>query len=72
MVQQIRVTRYKYLGFILREEQSRLVQLAVREQHTWGTPGSLLMDAPAHRSFQHLRELAMDKAGWNARIAMIV
>ena len=72
LVQQIRIIRYKYLGFILRADQSRLIHRAAMAQHMWGVPGSLLMDAPTHSSFQHLRELAMDKATWNARIALIV
>lgn len=72
LVRQMRIVRYKYLGCLLRAEENRLVHLAVKAQHAWNLPGSLLMDAPPHQSFQHLRELAMDKAAWRERIAMIV
>ena len=68
LIRQIRIIRYKYLGFILRLDSSRLIQKAVETLHARRTTGSILMDAPQHSSFQDLKEKALDKATWNARI----
>ena len=69
LIRQIRIIRYnKYLGKILRLDSTRLLHRALAQTHQLGLKGSLLMDAPQHSSFQDLREQAMDKATWNARI----
>ena len=78
LVRQMRITRYKYLGTILRQGsnqevggQNRLIFRAAIVQYESTMDGSLLMDAPAHFSFNNLIDQARDKAGWNAHIANI-
>ena len=61
---QIRKIRLRWLGHILRCPSDRLIQHAVKAQHSTNHPGNLLMDAPPHDSLDHLIALAQDREGW--------
>ena len=71
LVRCMRVVRYKYLGFILRSDQNRLIYRALAHKYTTNEGGSILMDAPPHTSLEDLTHQAMDKATWHSRIATI-
>ena len=71
LIRRIRIIRYKYLGCVLRGKVNCLAFTAATIQFNWGINGTLFDDVPQHNSLQHLRDLAMDKAGWNAHIGAL-
>ena len=70
----IRSRRLRWLGHVLREEETHLVRrvlLAYMQDKldTGGYPaGSILMDAPHHNTTEGLVELAKDKEDWNIEV----
>ena len=58
IVQWARWKRARWLGHIMREPELSLVREAIFEEAGGGRCGTLLDDAPPHRSRQHLRALA--------------
>ena len=57
-VQWARTKRARWLGHILREDGLSLVRAAIFESHASGEQGTLMDEAPPHRSLEHLRALA--------------
>ena len=57
-VQWARAKRVRWLGHILREEELSLVKTAVLASYNRGVQGTLIDEAPPHRSIQHLCALA--------------
>lgn len=73
LTQKIRYQRLKWLGHVLREEETYLVRQVVikyvQDKIDVGYPvGSILMDAPHHRTVEELVELARDKENWNVEV----
>ena len=66
LVKNIRVRRLRWLGQILRGDQSRLLFQAVEQQHLMQDPGNLFMDTPNHVSLVDLIALANDKTYWKS------
>ena len=54
LIKHIRVMRLRWLGFILRQESTRLIHCAIEIQGHFYNEGTLLMDAPQHRNIQEL------------------
>ena len=71
-VRHIRLMRYKWLGEILRGDQTRLVFQAARTQYDMGTNGNLFMDAPPHNNFDDLVIRSIDKVTWNEHARYII
>ena len=63
LIRHIRIIRYKYLDCVLRGKVNCLAFTAATIQFNWGINDTLFDDVPQHNSLQHLRDLAMDKAG---------
>ena len=66
LVKTVRVRRLRWLGQILRGDQSRLLFSAVTHQLHNRSAGDLLMDAPPHENLDGLVNLAADKAYWKS------
>ena len=62
LVRHIRVMRLKWLGFIMRQVDVRLIKQAVHLQAEMNKQGNILMDAPNHRNLDELRVMATDEA----------
>ena len=71
LIRHIRVMRLKWLGFILREPESRLIVQTVKAQRDLYKSGSILMDTPSHKNFQDLILKAKDKDFWDEHIKFI-
>ena len=74
LVKNIRRRRLRWLGQILRGDETRLLFEAMRVQyheHMDGVKGTLFMDAPASNSFEELILSANDKVYWKALEQMI-
>ena len=71
LVRHVRVMRLKWLGFILRQVDTRLVKQAVQLQSAMDMQGNILMDAPNHRDLEELSVMAKDKAFWSEHIKFI-
>ena len=72
LVQAIRIRRYRWLGHILRSPKNRLIHRALAIQLEINSPGNLFLDAPAFSNMDHLREQAMDRAGWQGLIGCVL
>ena len=71
-VQWARVKRAKWLGHILREDEMSLVKKAILRSHARGDLGTLMDEAPPHRSIAHLTALASKRDGcWEDWCAML-
>ena len=57
-MQWVRVKRARWLGHILREDELSLVRQAILDSHARGEVGTLMDEAPPHRSIEHLCALA--------------
>ena len=74
VVKKIRSRRLRWLGHVLREEETYLVRRVLLlymadKLNTGGYPaGSILMDAPHHVTTEDLVELARDKENWNVEV----
>ena len=66
LVKNIRVRRLRWLGQILRGDQSRLLFRAIEQQHVMKDPGNLFMDTPNHVSLEDMIVLASDKTYWKS------
>ena len=64
LVKSIRIRRLRWLGQILRGDQSRLLFKTIQQQHVMKDPGNLFMDTPNHLSLEDLIVLANDKTYW--------
>ena len=62
----MRARRKKWLGHILRMEDTRLVKQAVKHIYSFRSEGDLLMDEDNRHSWKRLQELATDRATWRA------
>jgi hypothetical protein len=70
LVMKVRQRRLKWLGHILRSDESNMVRVAVlqlagEQLSGQASVGSLLMDAPRFSSIGELLELASDRELWN-------
>ena len=63
-VQWVRAKRARWLGHILREDELSLVKKAVLRAYTRGERGTLMEEAPPHRSIEHLCALAAQRNGF--------
>ena len=68
VVRWIRARRLQWVGHILRMDPSRLVHKAARHIFDNRSEGDLLMDTPGDRSWDELKALAADRAGWRSRV----
>ena len=59
---------HSYLDILNLRKANSLTLTAAAAQLSWGINDTLFDDVPQHNSLQHLRELTMDKTGWNAHI----
>ena len=69
LVKNIRKRRLRWLGDILRGDETRLLFEAMRVQfneHKDGIQGTLFMDAPASDNIEELTLLAQEKIHWKA------
>ena len=64
IIKALRRRRFKWLGHILRMEENRLVQKAVKVQYEKGDFSNMLLDAPNTNSFDELRQIASDRNEW--------
>ena len=71
LVRHIRVMRLKWLGFIMRQVDVRLIRLAVDVQSAMNLQGNILMDAPNHKDLDELSMMAKDEAFWSEHINFI-
>ena len=71
LVRQIRVMRLKWLGYILQQDEARLIFQAIEVQYDFYQTGSILMDAPRHKDLQDLIVKAKDTAFWKEHINFI-
>ena len=66
LVKTVRVRRLRWLGQILRGDQSRLLFRAVAHQFQNRSTGDLFMDAPPHKNLDDLITLAADTTFWKS------
>ena len=64
----LRVRRLRFLGHVLRMDESRLVRKAVLTLRNPYPPGFILMDTPPHESLDQLIDMARDKESWNIEV----
>lgn len=64
LVRRLRARRLKWLGGILRMDDSRILHRVVMRQQPPHAQGSLLADAPVHRSMIELKRMAEDQESW--------
>ena len=61
LVRHIRVMRLKWLGFILRQTDTRLIKQAILIQSDMNQQGNILMDAPNHIDLTDLSMMDKDR-----------
>ena len=66
LVREIHKTRAKWLGHILRMEETSYLHQTIREIYHNNYPGSLVSTTPDHNDFNDLRSLARDRDLWRA------
>ena len=71
LVKHVRIRRLRWLGQILRGDQSRLLFKSIETQFAMNTPGNLLMDVPKNVSLDDLVTLSQDKSYWTSLEASI-
>ena len=71
LVRHIRVMRLKWLGFIMRQVDVRLIRIAIDVQTSMNLQGNILMDAPKHNNLNELTTMAKDEAFWSEHIKFI-
>ena len=71
LIKNIRTRRLKWLGQILRGDQTRILFKAIEQQHVAQDPGNLFMDTPNHVSLEDMIVLAKDKTYWKSLEARI-
>ena len=62
LVRHIRVMRFKWLGFIMRQVDVRLIRLTVDVQTSMNLQGNILMDSPKHNNLNELTTMTKDEA----------
>ena len=77
LVALVRARRHRWLGHVLRSEESyllkKLVVGYVKDKAEGGYPaGSILMDSPHHRTAEELLALAQDQEAWKLHVRKIV
>ena len=71
LVRHVRVMRLKWLGFIMRQVDVRLIRIAIDVQTSMNIKGNILMDAPKHNNLNELRMMVKDEAFWSEHINFI-
>ena len=71
LVKHVRIRRLRWLGQILRGDQSRLLFKSIEAQFAMNTPGNLLMDVTTNVSLDDLVTLSQDKSYWTSLEASI-
>ena len=71
LVRAIRDRRLQWLGHILRLDEDRMLQRAVKEVYDTRSEGDIMMDAPKTDSWRELRLWAADRDKWRARVQSI-
>ena len=71
LVRQIRVMRLKWLGYILQQDEARLIFQAIEVQYDFYQTGSILMDSPSHKDLQDLIVKVKDTVFWTEHIKFI-
>ena len=65
LVSALRVRRLRWLGHVLRMDDSRLVKRVFMATEQPYKKGSIFTDAPEHTTTVELEKLAQDREGWN-------
>ena len=68
LVAHLRVHRLRWLGHVLRMDESRDVKKVVTQSTKPYPQGSLLMDTPKHQSMEELERMANDREDWNVEV----
>ena len=71
LVRAIRARRLQWLGHILRLDEERILQRAVKEVYENKSEGDILMDAPKTDSWRELKLWAADRDKWRARVQSV-
>ena len=71
IIAQIRAVRLKWLGHILRMDQSRMVHRAVKHMFRNRREGDILMDAPEVETWQDPMKEASQRQQWRMRVQSI-
>ena len=61
----LRVRRLKWVGKVLRKDESRLDRRVLMSKTKPYVDGDILMDCPEHESMDKLYEMAMDEKKWS-------
>ena len=77
LVALVRAKRLRWLGHVLRAEESYLLKKVVvryiKDKAEGGYPaGSILMESPHHRTAEELLALAQDQESWRLHVKKIV
>ena len=77
LVALVRARRLRWLGHVLRAEESYLMKKVVvgyvKDNAEGGYPaGSILMDSPHHRTAEELLALAQDWEAWNLHVNLLL
>ena len=77
LVSLVRASRLRWLGHVLRAEESYLQKKVVvgyvKDKAEGGYPaGSILMESPHHRNAEELLALAQDREAWKLHVKNIV
>jgi len=71
LVRAIRARRLQWLGHILRLDEHRLLQRAVKCLYDCRSEGDILMDAPHTDSWRELKMWAADRQKWRLRVQAV-
>ena len=71
LVRAIRARRLQWLGHILRLDEDRLLQRAVKCLYDCRSEGDILMDAPHTDSWRELKMWAADRQKWRLRVQAV-
>ena len=71
LVRAIRARRLQWLGHILRLDEDRILQRAVKDVYEHRCEGDILMDAPKTGSWRELRMWAADRDKWRKRVQSV-
>ena len=68
LVRAIRARRLQWLGHILRLDEERILQRAVKEVYENKSEGNIMMDAPKTDSWREMKIWEADRDKWRARV----
>ena len=71
LVRAIRARRLQWLGHILRLDEDRILQRAIKDIYDHRCKGDILMDAPKTGSWRELRLWAADRDKWRKRVQSV-